>query len=182
MDDLGPIPAVMRFSTEAAYAHLRWMIATVPRMAGKSVRSYRSLVHDELWMVARELLVEVPDAEVIQQAGTEVLCYRERFMFQAHKIDEDGRLRLNGTERPLGIQGQGHLWQSGAVQEDGEVWLTVGHEPNVFTHKPVRVIMGVAIDGGVADFQHIPMDVDRVVKIGSQAESVVRRVMDGMDG
>ena len=105
-----------------------------------------------------------------------ILRYSGRYVFQLHKVDELLRVAHNDTMRPIEIHGQGYLWQIGAAPLHGDIWLTIGHEPNQFTNQPDRVIIGVAIDGGMTEFRHIEPAPDVVAAIGPQAAEAVRRL------
>lgn len=175
---LGPVPAAFRFSIDAAYAHLRNLIRSSEGFAQYSLRSYRSVVHDHAWVVARQVLSEIPECRFVHDSGTEIMRYEEKFAFQIHKVDDLLRISDNGTMRPLEIQGQGHLWQVGASPHDGVVWLTIGHKPNAFTHVPENIIVGVALEGGMTEFRQIDPAADVVASIGPQASETVRRLRE----
>lgn len=176
--ELGPVPAAFHFANHVAYAHLRMLIRTVEGFGQYSKRTYRSLVHDHTWIVARQILTEHPDCEFVQDSGTEILRFGARHVIQVHKIDELRRICDNGTQRSLAIQGQGYLWQFGAAPIDGDIWLTIGHQPNQYTNAPENIVIGVALEDGMTEFRHIDPAVDTIAAIGPQAADTVRRLRD----
>jgi hypothetical protein len=176
MAQLGPIPAAFRFATDVSYGHLRELRSSREGFAHYSLRTQRSLVHDHIWVVARQLLTELPECEIIEEAGTEILTYRDRFKLQVHKIDENGRMNVNGTLRPLDIQGQGHLWVGGDDDSDGVRWVTIGHDPDPILLAPRRVVLGIAVDGGLVEEMWIEPAPDVIAKIGPQAKATVLRL------
>ncbi|MBN8645847.1 MAG: hypothetical protein J0L61_11485 [Planctomycetes bacterium] len=176
--ELGPVPAAFHFANHVAYGQLRTLIRSVEGFSQYSQRTFRSLVHDHTWVVARQLLAEHPDCAFVQDSGTEVLRVGRRHVIQIHKIDELRRISDNGTARSLEIQGQGYLWQIGAAPIDGDIWLTIGHQPNPFTNAPESIVIGVALEDGMTEFRHVDPDVDTIAALGPQAADTVRRLRD----
>ena len=177
IEELGPIPSAMHFALDASYANLRKLIEEVEGVSQYSLRSFRTLVHDHAWYLARQLLSELPECVFKKDSGTEVLRYRGKYVIQTHKVDDRLRVTTNNTIRAQEIQGQGHLWQVGAVPVDGDLWLTIGHEPDKYKHEAKRIIIGVDVEGGMTHYRLIQPDIDSVAAIGPVASQTIRRIM-----
>jgi hypothetical protein len=176
IQEMGPIPPAFLLACEASYRKLQQLISSQEGFAEYSVRSFRSIVHDHTWFLAHQLLVEHPDCEFISDAGTEVLRCFGRYVLQVHKVDEKLRICDSDTNRPAEIKGQGYIWQTGASPIDGDIWLTIGHQPNQYTHRPERIVIGVAIEGGMSQYRSIDPDTDAIAAIGPAATETVRRI------
>lgn len=173
--ELGPVPCALQFAIDVSYRRLARLCREEPGFAQYSVRTHRSLIHDEAWRVAHELLSGSPNCVFVPDVGTMVLRFRERYVLQLHKMDDETRVRANRTRRPKEIQGQSYLFGIGACREGDDVWLTVGHQPEEFTPALKRVVVGVNLEGGMYDYRVINPDVDIVASIGPVAAEVVAR-------
>lgn len=173
LGQLGVVPAAFYEAVDAAYAHQRRQRAMVDLVAEYSVRTIRSTIHDHTWGLVRRLLSEMPDAEFIEDSGTEILRYKDRFCFQLHKIDDALKARYNDTQRPREIEWQQRLWQGQADGHCGDVWLTIGHQPDDVAMTVKAIYVGVAVEGGMSQMRMIVPDSDAVASIGPIARATV---------